>query len=112
MIRLVKSNIVRGIISYDVYLDREKTSCSVIVRREFEPQRGRYQIISDGYRIVFCYNGMRVGEIRVGNGLYKTFGCIMHCGILSGGVLCVMGQMWMDDLLSFIDRTDKVLVIA
>ena len=111
MIRLVKNNIVRGIISYDVYLGRERTPCSVIVRKEFEPQRGRYWLNVDGDRIIIRHNDMRVGEIRVGNGVYNTFGCIMHCGNLSGGILCVRGNKWMEDLLSYIDRTDDVVVI-
>ena len=111
MIRLVKSNIVRGIISYDVYLGSERSACSVIVRKEFEPQKGRYWLNADGDRLIIMRNNMRVGEIRVGNGLYNTFGCIMHCGNLSGGILCVRGSKWMEDLLSYIDRTDDVVVI-
>lgn len=113
MIRFVKKNIVRGITSYDIYYGNELTRCSVIVRSQFEPLKGSYRLeVSNG--VIFIRHltkGWRMGEIRVGNGLYGTLGCVMHCGELSGGILCVRGNDWFESFKSQIKMNGRELVI-
>lgn len=114
MIRLIKKNIVRGITSYDVYFGEERTNCSVIVRTPFEPLMGRYrlEILDDVIVIRHLTKGWRVGEIRAGNGVYGRIGCVMHCGVLTAGVLCTNGHYWFDGLREYIVNNGNELVIS
>mgnify|MGYP003298905008 CR=1 FL=1 len=113
MIRLVKKNTVRGITSYDVYFGEEHKLCSVIVRSMFEPSKGSYRLEISGDVIVIRHSkkGWRIGEIRVGNGLYSTLGCVMHLGELTCGVLCVKGQKWLESLRWYMEVNGNELVI-
>lgn len=98
MIRLINRNIVRGIASYDVFFGDTPTGCSVIVPEKFAPAEGTYRLKICENRIVMMYPNKagRCGEICAGNGLHGVIGCVMHCGELVAGVLCVRGREWLE----------------